>query len=219
MDKKVIIGIIAVIVIIALAVLAVAVTRNNNQVDNTNNSNRQVSEEENSENQETLTNNGSDKKVLVAYFSAQNHTKAVAEKVANNLNADVFEIVPEEAYTGEDLDSTNDSSRVSREHNSESLKNIKLKKTKVDNLQDYDIILIGYPIWWGIAAWPVDNFVKENNFDGKTVIPFCTSSSSGLGQSGKLLEEKAKSGNWLEGMRFTSNPLDSAIKTWTDSIK
>lgn len=71
----------------------------------------------------------------------------------------------------------------------------------------------------GIAAWPVDNFVKENDFTGKTVIPFCTSSSSGLGQSGKLLEEEANSGNWLEGQRFSSNPSDSNIKTWTDSLK
>lgn len=71
----------------------------------------------------------------------------------------------------------------------------------------------------GIAAWPVDNFVKENDFTGKTVIPFCTSSSSGLGQSGKMLEEEANSGNWLEGQRFSSNPSDSNIKTWTDSLK
>lgn len=78
--------------------------------------------------------------------------------------------------------------------------------------------LIGYPIWWEIAAWPVDTFVKANDFSGKTVIPFCTSSSSGLGQSGELLREKANSGNWIEGHRFSSNPSDSDVKTWTDSL-
>lgn len=81
------------------------------------------------------------------------------------------------------------------------------------------LILIGYPIWWGIAAWPVDTFVKENDFSGKTVIPFCTSASSSLGQSGDLLKEEAKSGNWEQGHRFSSNASDSDIKNWTDSLK
>ena len=80
-------------------------------------------------------------------------------------------------------------------------------------------MLIGYPIWWGIAAWPVDTFVKANDFNGKTVIPFCTSSSSGLGQSGDLLAEEANGGNWQEGQRFSSNPSDSTINAWTDSLK
>lgn len=87
------------------------------------------------------------------------------------------------------------------------------------NWDEYDTVLIGYPIWWGIAAWPVDTFVKANDFNGKTVIPFCTSSSSGLGQSGELLAEEANGGNWLEGHRFRSNPSDSDIQDWTDSIQ
>lgn len=114
---------------------------------------------------------------------------------------------------------TNNNSRVSKEHNDESLRNVKLNKEKVDNWEDYDTVLIGYPIWWGIAAWPVDTFVKANDFDGKTVIPFCTSTSSSLGQSGKLLEEEANGGNWKDGRRFKSNPSDSDIKNWTNSIK
>lgn len=155
----------------------------------------------------------------MVYYSAQSHTKAVSEKIAKNLNANIFEIVPEEIYTSEDLDWTNTNSRVSKEHNDESLREVKLKKFRVDNWEEYDTILIGYPIWWGIAAWPVDTFVKENDWKGKTVIPFCTSSSSGLGQSGKLLEEKANAGNWIEGHRFSSNPSDSDIKNWTDGLK
>ncbi|MGN1358729.1 MAG: flavodoxin, partial [Bacilli bacterium] len=76
-----------------------------------------------------------------------------------------------------------------------------------------------YPIWWGVAAWPVDTFVKSNDFTGKTVIPFCTSASSGLGQSGALLASESNGGNWLEGYRFTSRPTDDDIKKFTDSIK
>ena len=86
-------------------------------------------------------------------------------------------------------------------------------------MADYDTVLIGYPIWWGIAAWPVDTFVKANDFNGKTVIPFCTSTSSGLGQSGELLEEEANGGNWLEGHRFRENPSDSDISNFIDSLQ
>lgn len=97
--------------------------------------------------------------------------------------------------------------------------NTELVSTTVDNWEEYDTVMIGYPIWWGIAAWPVDTFVKANDFNGKTVIPFCTSASSGLGQSGELLAEEANGGNWQEGQRFRSNPSDSDIKSWTDSLK
>lgn len=117
------------------------------------------------------------------------------------------------------MDWTNSDSRVSREHNDESLRNIKLKETKVNNWEEYDTVLIGYPIWWGIAAWPVNTFVKANDFNGKTVIPFCTSASSGIGQSGQLLQKETNSGNWQEGHRFSSSASDSDIQKWTDSIK
>lgn len=137
---------------------------------------------------------------------------------AENLDADIFEIVPVDEYTSDDLDWTDSNSRVSREHDDESLRNVELVSTTVENWDSYDTVLIGYPIWWGIAAWPVDTFVKANDFTGKTVIPFCTSSSSGLGQSGRLLAEEANSGNWLEGHRFRSNPSDSDIDSFTDSL-
>lgn len=135
-----------------------------------------------------------------------------------NLSADIFEIVPEEIYTTEDLNWTNRNSRVSKEHDDETLRDVKLETTEVENWEDYDTVLIGYPIWWGIAAWPVDTFVKANDFNGKTVIPFCTSASSGLGQSGELLEEEANGGNWQKGQRFKESPSDSDIKKWTDGL-
>ena len=118
-------------------------------------------------NENTASTSKKGNKTLVVYYSAQSHTKSVAEKIAKNLNADTFEIVPEDVYSSEDLNWTNSNSRVSREHNDESLRDVKLKNTKVANWEDYDTVLIGYPIWWGIAAWPVDTFVKANNFDGK----------------------------------------------------
>lgn len=163
-------------------------------------------------------NNQVSGKVLVAYYSAQGHTKTVAEKIAQNLGADTFEIVPREIYTTEDLDWTADGSRVNQEHDNEALRDVALVSASVPNWAEYDTILIGYPIWWGIAAWPVDNFVKDNDFNGKVVIPFATSTSSGLGQSGELLKNIANGGEWQIGKRFSSNASDTEIKSWTDSL-
>ena len=135
------------------------------------------------------------------------------------LDANIFEIVPKDVYTSDDLNWSNSKSRVSREHDNESLRNVELKTTKVDNWDSYDTVLIGYPIWWGVAAWPVNTFVKANDFNSKTVIPFCTSASSDIGNSGKLLESDAGSGNWKSGQRFSSNASNDDIKEFTDSIK
>lgn len=220
MTKKIIIGIVAIIVIVIVGAngyLLLKSNDNNKKTPTTNNIN-----------ENTITNNETDKddisispneKILVVYYSASGSTKKVAEQISKNLDADLFEIVPEDIYTSEDLDWTDKNSRVVKEYEDESLRNIELVNTTVDNWGDYDIVLIGYPIWWGIAAWPVDTFIKANDFTGKKVIPFCTSASSGLGQSGKLLESEAKGGNWLEGHRFSSGASNSDIKTWTDSLK
>lgn len=164
------------------------------------------------------TTDGETGKTLVVYYSASGRTKTIAETIAETAGADLFEIVPDEPYTSEDLDWTNDDSRVSREHDNESLRDVELVKVTPDNWDSYDTILIGYPIWWGIAAWPVDNFVKGNDFSGKTVIPFCTSSSSGLGQSGTLLEQMAGTGTWQEGQRFSSGASASEVQDWVNSL-
>lgn len=223
MNKKLVIGIILIVIVIILGVIGYAIYANS-QNENKDKQNEIVgneleANELETENEADTKTEKEDTKVLVVYYSAQSHTKSVAEKIANNLNADIFEIVPEQIYTSEDLDWTDDNSRVSKEHDNENLRNIELTKTQVENFENYDTILIGYPIWWGIAAWPVNGFVKANNFTGKTVIPFCTSSSSDLGQSGELLEQEANSGNWLEGHRFNSNASDTEIKNWTDSLR
>lgn len=226
MNKK-LIGIIlaAVVVLIAGAAALVVWQHNSSEEPNRDESQSQTSSDNRPDDTVTnssTTNQGtidmSNSKILVAYYSAQNHTKAVAQKIAANLNADLFEIVPKDVYTSADLDWTDDSSRVNREHDDENQRNIELVATTVDNWSEYDTVFIGYPIWWGIAAWPVDTFVKANNFDSKTVIPFATSTSSGLGQSGQLLADEADGGNWLPGHRFGSNPSDGDIKSWTDSL-
>ncbi len=157
-------------------------------------------------------------KVLVAYYSASGNTKRVAEDIADAAGADLFEITPTEPYTSDDLDWTNDDSRVSREHDDESLRDVPLTTTEVENWDDYDTVFIGYPIWWGIAAWPVDNFVKDNDFTGKTVIPFATSSSSGMGQSGELLQEMAGTGDWQDGQRFASSADQKDIADWISGL-
>ena len=157
-------------------------------------------------------------KILVAYFSASGNTEAVANAIADTLDADLFEMVPEAPYTSADLNWTDSSSRVNAEHNDPSKQDVKLAKNTVDNWTDYDTVFIGYPIWWGIAAWPVNDFVKNNDFTGKTVIPFCTSTSSGLGQSGTLLEEMANGGNWQEGRRFSERASQSDIAAWANGL-
>ncbi len=157
-------------------------------------------------------------KTLVVYYSAQGHTVKFAEAIAEELNADLFEITPVEIYSEDDLDWTDSDSRVSREHDDESLRDIALTTTEVENWDSYDTVYIGYPIWWGIAAWPVDNFVKDNDFTGKTVIPFATSSSSGMGESGEILAGYAGTGNWLEGKRFQSNESVDNAKEWAAGL-
>ncbi len=157
-------------------------------------------------------------KVLVAYYSAQGHTKRVAEAAADELGADLFEIVPQDVYSDEDLNWTNDQSRVTREHEDESLRDVPLVQTTPDNWADYDTVLLGYPIWWAIAAWPCDHFAADNDFTGKKVIPFCTSASSELGQSGELLANAAGTGDWQEGQRFSSGASDDEVRTWAAGL-
>ena len=159
-----------------------------------------------------------DSNVLVVYYSASGNTETAANYIAQATGGDIFEITPAEPYTSDDLNWTDENSRVSREHEDESLRDVELTTTEVENWDSYDTVFIGYPIWWGIAAWPVDGFVEANDFSGKTVIPFCTSSSSGLGQSGELLAQLAGTGDWQEGQRFRSSASQEDINEWVDSL-
>ena len=157
-------------------------------------------------------------KTLVVYYSASGNTERVAKDIAEAAGADLFEIVPAELYTSDDLNWTNPDSRVSREHDDESLRDVPLTTIEVPDWDSYDTVFIGYPIWWGIAAWPVDTFVKNNDFTGKTVIPFATSSSSGMGQSGSLLADMAGTGEWQEGQRFSSGVSRDDVQSWVNGL-
>ena len=193
--------------VVALSLL-VGCQSNNEEIDKTN-------ENEQSQTTDTSKEFGN---TLVVYYSATGNTEDVAKMIAEQTDGTLFEIEPKEPYSDDDLNWSDDNSRVSREHENEDERNVELVSTTVDNWDSYDTVFIGYPIWWGIAAWPVDNFVKNNDFTGKMVIPFCTSSSSGLGHSGELLAEMAGTGDWQEGQRFRSSAASSDVQEWLNDL-
>lgn len=157
-------------------------------------------------------------KVLVVYYSATGNTEDAANYIAAATDGDLFELIPVEPYTDDDLRWTDNNSRVVYEHEHPDDRYVELTAATVEDWKSYDTVFIGYPIWWGIAAWPVDTFVKTNDFTGKTVIPFCTSASSELGQSGELLEEMAGTGTWLTGERFSSGASEETVQTWVEGL-
>lgn len=213
MNQKILWVILVIIIAVVMILLGYYFLRedNNSSTPTTNNS---TTNEENNSNDNTMGNGD----VLVVYFSASGNTEGVANIIAEELDGDLFEIEPLDPYTADDLDWTDDNARVTLEHEDESLRDVELVTTTPSNWDNYDTVFIGYPIWWGVAAWPVSSFVSENNFDGKTVIPFCTSASSSLGESGELLEDAAGSGTWQEGYRFSSSPREDDISGWLDSL-
>ena len=157
-------------------------------------------------------------KTLVVYYSATGNTKTVADVIVETAGADTFELLPTKPYTDADLDWRDDNSRCCLEYADPDLRNVELSAATGDNWEDYDTVLIGYPIWWGIAAWPVDTFIKANDFSGKTLIPFCTSTSSGLGESGELLSDMAGTGDWQTGIRFRSGVSDADVQAWVNEL-
>ena len=191
------------LLLVIILIFAFAACSNNAK--NENETLLSVTENQSVSTEPTSENISSAGKTLVVYFSASGNTENAANYIAKATNGDVFEIAPKNAYTDDDLNWRDESSRVNYEHENESARDIELVSATVSNWDSYDTVFIGYPIWWGIAAWPVDSFVKANDFTGKTVVPFCTSTSSGLGDSGKLLAAMAGKGNWLDGERFSSN--------------
>lgn len=178
----------------------------------------ETQEPETSEETEAADTESTGGKTLVVYCSASGNTENVSNVIAKTLGADLFELEPVEPYSNDDLNWTNDDSRVTREHENEDERDVELVSATVDNWSEYDTVFIGYPIWWGIAAWPVDEFIETNDFTGKTVIPFATSASSGMGQSGELLAEMAGTGDWQEGQRFRSGASEDDIVAWVEGL-
>mgnify|MGYP002545477038 FL=1 len=157
-------------------------------------------------------------KTLVVYYSATGNTAKVAEVIVNENDMDVFAIMPEQPYSTEDLAWTDENSRVSKEHADPALQDVALLQDTPDNWDSYETVIIGYPIWWGQAAYPVASFVKANDFTGKTVIPFCTSASSDIGDSAQNLADLAKGGEWMGGMRFPADVNSDEVRQWIDDL-
>lgn len=180
------------------------------------NDGQHASEEENSE--ETIsTESTEDTTILVAYFSATGNTKKVAEYAADAMGAALYQIVPEEPYTSEDLDYGNDNSRTSAEMNDDSAR--PAISGNVENMEQYETIFLGYPIWWGQAPRIIDTFVEAYDFSDKTIIPFCTSGSSGIGSSSDRLQELAsKDAVWLDGNRFSASSTREDVVTWINGL-
>ncbi len=151
-------------------------------------------------------------KVLVAYFSTSGVTKIVAEKIASTIKGDLFEIEPKEKYTDEDLNWHNKQSRSSVEMADKSSRP-EIKENNLD-ISSYDTILIGFPIWWGVAPTVVNTFIESKNFEGKTLIPFCTSGGSGMRYAENDLKKTYPNYNWKDGKRLTGMENDEDLKNW-----
>lgn len=156
-------------------------------------------------------------KILVAYFSATNHTEGIAQKLAEGLGADLYEITPEEPYTDEDLDYGNPESRTSVEQNDPDAR--PAIAGTVEDMAQYDVVLIGYPIWWGTAPRIMNTFIERYDFTGKTLAAFCTSASSGFGSSDAALREAASGATWLDGQRFSAGASAEDVLAWTNGLR
>ena len=155
-------------------------------------------------------------KVLVAYFSATNTTEGVAEHIANGLNADLYEIVPEEPYTDADLNYNDNNSRTTIEMNDPNAR--PAISGSVENMEQYTTVFIGYPIWWGEAPRIVSTFMESYDFSGKTIVPFCTSGGSGIGSSASNLERLTSGATWLDGRRLNGGDSQDTVMEWVNSL-
>ena len=158
----------------------------------------------------------SEKKVLIAYFSATNNTENIANHLNEILDADLYEIVPEQPYTADDLNYNDSSSRSSQEMNDPDSRPV--ISGSVENMEQYDVIFLGYPIWWGEAPRIINTFLESYDLSGKTIAPFCTSASSPLGSSATKLQDLTGSAAWLEGQRFSGGASVSDVQSWVDSL-
>lgn len=169
---------------------------------------------DNSENENSTT--PQEQKFLVAYFSATGTTKGVAERMANGLSCDLYEITPEVPYTDADLNYNDNNSRSTVEMNDPSAR--PAISGSVENMEQYDVVFIGYPIWWGEAPRIVSTFMESYDFSGKTIVPFCTSGGSGIGSSASNLEKLTSNAEWLEGRRLNGSDSQDEVMEWVNSL-
>ncbi len=218
MNKKIIVLIIAIVVILTIGVGILAISSNNNKNESNNNSNTNTTETGNSnETQEKPNDNepNNDKKIAVIYFSATGTTKKVAGYIKNATNGDLIEIVPKEKYTDNDLNYGNNNSRANKEQNDS---NARPEISNNINTDYYDVIYLGYPIWWGDVPKIILTFLDNHNLNGKIVIPFCTSGSTGISGSLSTLKNYNKNVNWIDGKRFSASANQEEITNWVKSL-
>ncbi|MBS6348770.1 MAG: S-layer homology domain-containing protein [Oscillospiraceae bacterium] len=154
--------------------------------------------------------------VLVAYFSATGNTENIAEHLVSILDADLYEIVPQVPYSSEDLNYSNDDCRANQEQNDPAAR--PAISGGVENMEDYEVVFLGYPIWWGDAPKIISTFLETYDFDGKTIVPFCTSGSSSIGSSADDLDALTQGAAWLEGQRFSGSASQETVSQWVDSL-
>ena len=212
MNKKLLVVLIIAIAFVAFVVIgnvAYNLTDGANEIKTTN----EVKETKETNNVQI--NEKDDKKVAVVYFSATGTTKEVAELIKDETNADIFEIIPKQKYTSEDLNYGDKNTRATKEQNDENA------RPEIENsidLSNYDVVFLGYPIWWGNAPKIILSFIDNTNLDGKTVIPFCTSGSSGISTSESTLKTYKNNIKWIEGKRFSSSTTRDEASNWVRSL-
>lgn len=187
--------------ILLMLVLTSCATNNSQSSDNTSNNSSQ-------------TIKPGDNDVLVAYFSVTNNTKKLATYAKDYLNSDIFEIVPTQEYTSSDIDYNSDC-RAKREQNDDNARP-EIKYT-IEDISQYDTIVLGYPIWWSQAPKIMYTFIESYDFTNKTILPFCTSGSSPIGSSATNLAESAPNAKWLEGKRFAASTTKEEMGKWLDT--
>ena len=214
MNKKIIVLIVAIIIVIGCEVFWFI---SSNKKIESNNSNNNTNTTENGNSNELLEENinNNDKKVAVVYFSATGTTKKVAEYIKNTTNGDLMEIIPKEKYTASDLNYGNNNSRANKEQNDA---NARPEISNNINTDSYDVIFLGHPIWWGDVPKIILTFLDNYNLNDKTVIPFCTSGSTGISGSLNTLKKYNKDINWIDGKRFSSSTTQNEVKNWVNSL-
>lgn len=157
-----------------------------------------------------------DGETLVAYFSATGNTESIAQHIQTILGTDLYEIVPEDPYTSEDLNYSNDDCRANQEQNDPSAR--PAIDGSVEHMEDYDVVFLGYPIWWGQAPKIIHTFLESYDLDGVTIVPFCTSGSSGIGSSATNLQSLAPNANWLSAQRFSGSASQDTVASWVEGL-
>ncbi len=218
MNKKTLLVIIGVLVIGVIGVIGgvYLMTRPNDELNNSSTEQDTLPNQQEDNNSEKKNDdNNSNQKIAIIYFSATGTTKNVAEYIKNTTNGDLIEIIPKEKYTDSDLNYGNNNSRANKEQNDSKARP---EISNNINTDSYDFIFLGYPIWWGDVPKIILTFLDSNNLDGKTIIPFCTSGSTGISGSLNTLKKYNKDINWIDGKRFSSSTTQNEISSWVNGL-